>query len=279
MRRSLLALALTAAAAFAPAASSAQPDAELPDDDATIEALQALRYDRCLDALNMLLDKERGEDTLSRIHRRLKAEAFACLGSHETALALYSSLLRDEADNPQYLFRRAQLHGALGRWKKAHRDCARLRLLTPSDDAHCKRCGEYALNARKYKEAVAFLSRHLLAREQDTEAQYLLALAHQGQKNLTQALLLINACLAANPAEGKYYAARALLYEQTEALRFAANDYQTYLTKKPADHSAWLRYAHLLRRLGRTREACGAFEQSEAHGNLDAGKHRHRYCR
>jgi tetratricopeptide (TPR) repeat protein len=275
MRRSVLALAALALAA----AGYAQPDGEPTDDDVTVEALQALKYNRCEDALNMLVDRERHKDTLSRAHRQLKAEAFACLGSYKTALDIYSNLLKEETNNPLYLYRRARLHGMLEQWKKAYSDCARLRLLKPGDNAHCKPCGEYALNAQKYKEAVTFLRCHLAAHERDTEAQYALALAHRGQKNLTQALLLINECLAANPAESKYYVARAQMYEQTEALRFAAADYQTYLKENPADHNIWLRYAHVLRTLGRKTEACKAFEQSEIHGNLDAGKYRYSYCR
>ncbi|MDR1416037.1 MAG: hypothetical protein LBJ57_01300, partial [Prevotellaceae bacterium] len=88
MRHNLL---LIVALALAPTASPAQPDSELADndDDITVEALQALKYDRCQDALNMLLEEERSADTLSRIHRRLKAEAFICLGSYENALAIY----------------------------------------------------------------------------------------------------------------------------------------------------------------------------------------------
>jgi tetratricopeptide (TPR) repeat protein len=275
MRLSVLVPAALALAA----ASYAQPNGELADDDLTAEALQALTYSRCEDALNMLVDRERREDTLSRAHRQLKAEAFACLGSYKTALAIYSDLIKEEASNPLYLYRRARLHGMLGQWKKAYGDCARLRLLKPDDNAHCKPCGEYALNAQKYKDAETFLRRHLAAHEQDTEAQYALALAYRGQKNLTQALLLINECIAANPAESKYYVARAQMYEQTEALRFAADDYLTYLKQNPADHNTWLRYAHVLRTLGRKTEACKALEQSETHGNLDAGKERYRYCK
>ncbi|MDR1342182.1 MAG: hypothetical protein LBK18_02875 [Prevotellaceae bacterium] len=270
---------LLIAVALAPAAGIAQPADDPADDDIAVEALQALKYDRCQDALNMLLDEERRADTLSRIHRRLKAEAFTCLGSYENALAIYSGLLKDEPDNRQYLYRRARLYGTLGQRKKAYRDCARLHRLNPGESAHCKRCGEYALGAEKYREAAAFLSCHLSANAQDTEAQYMLALAHRGQKNFGQALLLINGCLAANPEEGKYYAARARMYEQTEALRLAAADYQIYLAKNPADHQTWLQYAHLLRRLGRTAEACRAFEQSEHYGNLDAGRYLYRYCR
>ncbi|MDR0566439.1 MAG: hypothetical protein LBG47_05325 [Prevotellaceae bacterium] len=280
MRRSvfvLMALALAAATSAQPGGAPA--DDEPTDDDVTAEALQALTYSRCEDALNMLIDRERSRDTLSREHRQLKAEAFTCLGSYKTALAIYSNLLKEDANNPLYLYRRARLHGMLGQWKKAHGDCARLTRLRPDDSAHCKPCGEYALNAQKYKEAVALLRRRLAAHEQDTEARYALALAYRGQKNVTQALLLINECLAANPEEGKYYAARAQMYEQTEALRFAAADYHTYLKKYPNDHNTWLQYAHILRKLGRKTEACKALEQSEMHGNLDAGKVRYRYCR
>ncbi|MDR3189109.1 MAG: hypothetical protein LBT94_08005, partial [Prevotellaceae bacterium] len=267
MRRSVAVLAALALAA----AGYAQPDAQPTDDDITSEALQALTYNRCEDALNLLVDRERSTDTLSRAHRQLKAEAFTCLGSYKTALAIYSDLLREDAGNPLYLYRRARLHGALAQWKKAYADCARLHQLRPSDTAHCKPCGEYALSVRKYREALSLLTCHLAAHGQDTEARYALAMAHRGQKNLTQALLLINECLAANPEEGKYYVARAQLYEQTQTLRFAAADYHTYLAKNPADHRIWLQYAHLLRKLGRNTEACSAFEQSEKHGNLDAG--------
>ncbi|MDR0414951.1 MAG: hypothetical protein LBH84_06005 [Prevotellaceae bacterium] len=278
MRRSLL---LLVAAALAPAAVAASSAASPTDDDSdssediTVEVQQALRYDRCQDALNMLLEEERSADTLSRTHRRLKAEAFICLGSYESALALYTDLIREEANNPQHRYRRARLYGVLGQPKKAYQDCARLRLLAPDDTTYCRRCGEYALGAKKYREAEAFLLRCA----QDVEARYLLTLAHQGQKNLSQALLLINSCIADNPAEAACYAVRARLYEQTDAHRLAAGDYQTYLAKNPADHQAWLQYAHLLRKLGRTGEACKAFEQSEAHGNLDAGRYRYRYCR
>lgn len=270
----LAALALTAAAA-----TYAQPDGEPADDDLTVEALQALTYNRCEDALNMLIDRERSRDTLSRAHRQLKAEAFTCLGSYKTAIAIYSDLIKEEANNPLYLYRRARLHGRLGQWKKACGDCARLSLLKPDDSVYCKPCGEYALNAKKYREAVTFLRRRLAAQEQDTEARYALALACRGQKNVAQALLLINECLAASPEEGKYYLARAQMYEQTEAPRFAAADYQTYLKQNPADHNTWLQYAHVLRKLGRKTEACKALEQAEANGNLDAGKERYRYCR
>jgi predicted Zn-dependent protease len=275
MRCSVLVLAALAWAT----ASYASPDAEPADDDITVEALQALEYNRCEDALNMLVDRERSQGTLSRAHRQLKAEAFTCLGSYKTALAIYSDLLAEEAGNPLYRYRRARLYAALGQWKKAHGDCARLRLLKPNDSAYCKPCGEYALHAKKYKEAVALLQRHLAAYGQDAEAQYAMAMAHRGLKNFTQALLLINECLAANPAEAKYYAARAQLYEQTETLRFAAADYHAYLEKNPADHNAWLQYAQLLRKLGRKTEACKAFEQSEMHGNLDAGRYLYSYCK
>ncbi|MDR2814763.1 MAG: tetratricopeptide repeat protein [Prevotellaceae bacterium] len=276
MRRSLLAAALAATLA-----AYAQPDGELTEDedDVTVEAIQALKYHRCEDALNLLADRERSADTLSRVHRQLKAEAFTCLGSYKTALAIYSDLLKEEANNPSYLYRRARLHGMLGQWKQAYADCARLRLLKPDGNAHCKPCGEYALNAKKYREAVAFLSDYLSENSGDTEARYSMAMAQRGQKNFTQALLLINECLAANPAEGKYYAARAQLYEQTEAHRFAAEDYHAYLAQNPADHNGWLQYAHLLRKLGRKAEACKAFKQSEIHGNLDAGRYLYRYCK
>jgi predicted Zn-dependent protease len=275
MRRSVLVLA----ALMSATAGYAQPDEELSDEDATIEALQALKYNRCEDALNMLVEKERREDTLSRVHRQLKAEAFTCLGSYKTALAIYDELLKEEVGNTSYLYRRARLHGMLGQWKKAYSDCARLHLLNPADSAHCKSCGEYALNAKKYKEAITFLMCHLSAHEQDTEAQYAMAMAYWGQKNFTQALLLINGCLASNSAESKYYVARAQMYEQTEAFHFAAADYQTYLAKTPSDHNTWLRYAHLLRKLGRQADACKAFEQSETQGNLDAGRYLYRYCK
>jgi tetratricopeptide (TPR) repeat protein len=267
------------AALMSATAGYAQPGGELSDEDVTAEALQALKYNRCEDALNMLVEKERREDTLSRVHRRIKAEAFTCLGSYKTALAIYNELIKEEADNPSYLYRRARLHGALGQWKKAYNDCARLRLLNPNGDDYCKPCGEYALNAKKYKEAVTFLLHHLSTHGQDTEAQYAMGMAYQGQKNFTQALLIINGCLAANPAESKYYLARAQMYEQTEAFHLAATDYHTYLAKNSTDHSSWLQYAHLLRKLGRKTEACKAFEQSEIHGNLDAGRYRYRYCR
>ena len=246
--------------------------------DITTEVLLALKYGRCEDALNLLIEEERAWDTLSREHLQLMAGAYTCLGSYSAALAIYDELLAADAANPACLLRRAKLHGLLGQPQKAYRDCERLRQLQPNGTSYCKACGELALGAKKYKEASTLLLRYLEAGKGDAEAQHLLAEAYHGQRDYTAALIAVNACVAAQPDTGAHYALRAQIYEQAGTLKLAASDYQIYLNKNPADNSAWLRYALLLQKLGRKADACNAFAQSQRYGNLDAGRYLHRFC-
>jgi tetratricopeptide (TPR) repeat protein len=263
---------------LAPALAFAQPDTASLREDVTGEAAEALKYDRCEDALNILVDYEREGTTLTATQQRLKAEAFACLGSLKTAIALYSDLLKADADNTRHIWRRATLYGATEQWKKALADCRKLAKLIPDDTTYCKRCGELAVNAKRFDAAINFLSR-LPNGEREPEVQHLLALSYAGQKKYSQALLAINRCLALQPDEASHRAVRAQLYEFTEMPLLAVADYQAYLSAYPADHRRWLQYALLLRSMGRTAEACKAFVQAEAQGNLDAGKYRFSTCR
>jgi tetratricopeptide (TPR) repeat protein len=256
----------------------AQPDTASLREDITDEAMEALKYDRCEDALNLIVDYEREGATLSTTQQRLKAEAFVCLGSLKTAIAIYSDLLKAEADNTLYIWRRARLYGATEQWKKALADCRKLAKLIPDDSTYCKRCGEFAVKVERFDEAINFLSR-VPNCEREPEAQHLLALAYAGRKKYSQALLAINRCLAAQPDEASHRAVRAQLYELTEMPLLAVADYQAYLSAYPADHRRWLQYALLLRSMGRTAEACKAFAQAEAQGNLDAGKYLYSTCR
>ncbi len=260
-----------------PALASENDLSESPE-DFTKEVLLAIKYERCEDALNLLLDKERTEDTLSEQHSYLMAEAFTCMGSFQTALDIYSRLLKREKDNPLYLHRRAKLYARLKNWKKAYADCVRLRRLLPREYSYCKMCGEVSLAAEKYADVLNFMRCHTEVATQDVDAQYITALAYQGMKDYNSAILLINSCLSAKPQVGEYHLARAQMYEQTGVLNFAADGYSVYLKQFPTDHKVWLQYALLLQKLERKADMCRAFEQSKANGNLDAGRYLYRFC-
>jgi len=263
-----------------PASAYAHDDGnQQSTDDFTVEVLLALKYERCLDALNLLVDRERAEDTLSAQHRYLMAEAFSCLGSPKSALRIYNNLLKRDKENPQYLYKRAMLYAQLQRWKKAHAGCMQLRRLMPRELSYCKICGEVALEAERYSDALSLLSCHLQAHTHDVDAQYLVAQALLRMKSYHSALLTINECIAARPQMGAYHLLRAQVYEQQGVLSFAADGYAVYLKQFPADHKMWLQYGRLLQKLERKGEMCRAFEQSKANGSLDAGKLLHRFCR
>ena len=263
-----------------PLAALAVDDGELENpEDFTVEVLLAIKYERCQDALNLLVEKERAEDTLSARHRYLMAEAFTCLGSHKTALNIYNALLKRDRDNPLYLYRRMIVHARLRSWKKSHADCMQLHRLMPREFSYCKICGEVALEAERYGDALNFLRCHLQVHTHDVNAQYLTALACLRMKDYNSALLTINGCIGEKPQMGEYHLLRAQIYEQQDVLSFAADGYAVYLKQLPADHKTWLQYGLLLQKLERKSEACKAFAQSKANGNLDAGKYLHRFCR
>ncbi len=257
----------------------AQP--EYDDDSAafTQEVTLALKYDRCQDALNMLMEKEVAGDTLSAHHRYLMAEAYSCMGSFKTAIGIYTDLLKEDKGNAIYLQRRATLYAQLQSWKKAYADCARLKSLMPRERSYCKLCSEVALEAKQHGSAVDFAGCRLQADSLDADAQYVLARAYQGMKEYGTALLVINKCIDAAPLEAKCYLLRAEVYEQLDVRNFAADDYAVYLKYFSTDHRVWLRYGLLLHGMGRKPEACKALEQARANGNLDAGRYIYRYCR
>jgi len=263
-----------------PIAAFAVDDSEQENpEDFTVEVLLAIKYERCQDALNLLLDKERAEDTLSAQHRCLIAEAFSCLGSLKTALNIYNDLLKRDKDNPLYIHRRMMLYAQLRSWKKAYADCMQLRGLIPREFSYCKICGEVAIEAERYSDAHNFLRCHLQMHAHDVDAQYLVALTCLRMKDYNNALLTINECISVKPQMGEYHLLRAHIYEQHDVLNFAADGYAVYLQQFPTDHKTWLQYGLLLQKLERKSEACKAFAQSQANGNLDAGKYLHRFCR
>jgi predicted Zn-dependent protease len=251
---------------------------ETPE-DFTAEVLQAMKYERCQDALNLLLDKERTDDTLSTQHRYLMAEAFACLGSTKTALRIYSDLLKLDKENALYTHRRMILHAQQQRWKQAHADCLQLQYLMPREISYCKVCGEVALEVAQYDDAYSFLRRHLQAHTHDVDALYVVAKIYLKTGKYNDALLAINDCITAMPHMGEYRLLRAQIYEQQGVLNFAADEYAAYLKQFSTNHKVWLQYGQLLQKLQRKTEACQAFELSQVNGNLDAGKFLHRYCR
>ncbi len=254
-------------------------EAESPE-EFTREVALAIKYDRCEDALNLLMDKERAEDSLSTQHRYLMAEAFSCMGSFKTAVDIYSELLKHDKDNVLYLHRRVGLYAQLESWKKAYMDCVHLRkLMPPYEYSYCKLCGEISQKAERYADAVAFLNCHLQVAVYDEDARYVMAMAYQGLKDYGNALPLINTCIAAKPQMGLYRLARAQMYEETGVLNFAADDYAAYLKQFSTDHKVWLQYALLLQKLNRKEDMCKAFEQSKANGNLDAGRYQYRFCK
>jgi len=248
-------------------------------EDFTREVLLAIKYSRCQDALNMLIEKEREEDTLSARHRYLMAEAFSCMGSTKTALNIYNGLLKRDKDNPQYIHRRMILYAQLRNWKKSYADCMQLHRLMPREFSYCKICGEVALEAERYSDALSFLRCHLQMHTHDVDAQYLVALTCLRMKDYNSALLTINECISAKPQMGEYHLLRAQIYEPQGVLNFAADGYDVYLQQFPKDHKTWLQYGQLLQKLERKNEACKAFEQSKANGNLDAGRYLHQFCR
>lgn len=245
--------------------------------DITSEAELAIKYDRCIDAVNILVEKER-EDSLSSYQYSLLAKAFSCLESYQAAIDVYTSLLKKEPDNISYTYNRAINYAANQRTGKAFKNCQKLQLLAPKDTFYCTNCSEYAYNTKHYKEAQIWIERHISQNPEDSEAQLLLAKVLLQQKDFNQALLLINSYIAGNPINADGYLVRAQLYEQTQMQRFASADYKTYLQINTNDHKIWIAYGNLLIKMNHTAEACSAFDAAKQHGSLNAGKSLYKYC-